>query len=66
MPVSSSVVKDESGNIYTMFEVQQEQWIRHFTRVLNLQSHFDLEELKNVQQKFLRPELEELSSKRCW
>lgn len=46
-----------------MLNAQQEPWIRHFTRVLNLESHFDLEELQRVQQKFLRPKLEELPSK---
>lgn len=61
MPVRS--IKDKSGNVCTLLDTQQEPWIRYCTRVLNLQSHFDLEELQKVQQKSLRPELEELPSK---
>ena len=33
-----------------------------YYRVLNLQSQFDMEELQRVQQRPLRPELEELPS----
>ena len=63
IPVRSSLVKDENGNICATLDAQQEQWIRHFTKVLNLQSQFDMEELQKVQQRSLRSELEELPSK---
>ena len=36
---------------------------KHFTRILNLQSHFDLEELQGVQQRPLKPKFDELPSK---
>ena len=31
MPVRSTLVKDENGNVCTMLDAQQKQWIRHFT-----------------------------------
>ena len=56
-------MKDENGNVCTTVEAQQGRWIRHFTKVLNLQSQFDMDELQRVQQRPVKSELEEPPSK---
>ena len=43
-------------------ESQQERWRRHFTKILNIQSQFDAEELGKVRQRPPRPELADLPS----
>ena len=40
-------------------EAQQEQWRKHFTKILNVQSLFSEEELDKVQQRPLRHHLTE-------
>ena len=49
-------VKDEGGNVCTTSEAQQQRWRRHFTKILNIQSEFDVEELGRVKQ---RPDMAE-------
>ena len=48
----SAVVKDKKGNSSTKTEAQQERWRRrHFSKILNIQSGFDVEELSRVRQR---------------
>ena len=46
VPVKTTMVRDEDGNECTLAEAQQERWKRHFTKILNIQSEFDVEELR--------------------
>ena len=62
VPVKAAVVKDEDGNTCTTSKVQQERWRRHFTKILNIQSGFDVEELRKVRQRPPRPEMTEVPS----
>ena len=55
-----STVNDEEGNPCMMPEIQQEQWRRHFSNVLNVQSQFSDEELNKVRQRPVRQDLAEL------
>ena len=41
---------------------QQERWRSHFIKLLNVQSSFDVEELRNMRQRPPRPELAEVPS----
>ena len=41
----TAVVKDEEGNVCTTMDSLQERGRRHFTKILNIQSQFDAEEL---------------------
>jgi len=43
-------VKDEEGNVYSFSEEQQRRWKKHFTKILNIQSEFSVDEHTEVQQ----------------
>ena len=45
VPTRTAVVRDESGDVCITSEAQNERWRRHFTKILNVQSEFDMEEL---------------------
>ena len=60
VPVRVAAVKDEDGNACTTTEAQQERWKRHFSKVLNIQSQFDVEELSR--QRPTRSEMAEVPS----
>ena len=62
VPVKTAVVKDEDGNTCTTAKAQHERWSRHFTKILNIQNDFDVEELKKVRQRPPRPEMAEVPS----
>ena len=51
VPVRSAVVQDENGNSCTTTEAQKERWRRHFSKILNIPSDFDVEELSRVRQR---------------
>ena len=59
VPVRTTAVKDEDGNMCDTPELQQQRWRRHFTKILNLQSEFSMEELSKVRQRPLRPAMAE-------
>ena len=63
VPVRSMAVKDEEGCLCHTPEEQQERWRRHFTSILNVQSLFDMEELKKARQRPLRPSMADSPSK---
>ena len=56
----SSMVKDEEGKVCSSSEEQQGRWRRHFTKILNIQSEFSIDELSEVRQRQTRTELGEL------
>ena len=58
----TEVVKDEDGNTCNTPEMQQQRWRRHFTKILNLQSEFSVEELDKVRQRPLKPAMAEIPS----
>ena len=60
--MKSAAVKDENGKVCTTLEARGERWRRHFTKILNIQSEFDEEELERVRQRLPRPELADVPS----
>ena len=60
--MKTTVVKDEDGNTCTTAKAQHKRWRRHFTKILNIQNDFDVEELKKVRQRPPRPEMAEVPS----
>ena len=62
LPVRSAMVKDEDGIVCITTEAQHETWRRHFSKILNIQSVFNVEELERVRQRPPRPEMAELPS----
>ena len=59
-PVRSTVVGDEDGVLCSTNEAQNERWRRHFSKILNVQSEFSLDELGRVRQRPLRADLNQL------
>ena len=57
IPQRTAVVRDEEGRVCDTPESQQQRWREHFTKVLNLQSEFDVAELEQVRQRRERPEM---------
>ena len=53
----SVTINDEDGNPCTSPSAQQQRWRRHFSRVLNMQSQFNPQELEKVRQHSLRTDL---------
>ena len=58
----SSCIRDDEGNYCTSLSVQHQQWHKHFTKVLNVGSPSDMQELENVNQCPVRQELAEKPS----
>ena len=52
-------VRGEEGRECSTPQQQKERWQRHFSRILNIQSQFDEEEIKKAKQWSLRKNLEE-------
>ena len=61
-PIRSTTVKDENGSPCVTTTSRHQRWRRHFTSVLNIQSHFTLAVLEKSDQRPLRPSLAELPS----
>ena len=59
IPVKCVRVHDEEGRACSTPQQQKERWRRHFSRILNIQSQFDEEEIKKTRQRPLRANLEE-------
>ena len=59
IPLKTTQVNDEDGNICSTPQQQQERWRRHFSKVLNIVSQFDEEELREVRQRPLRSHMAE-------
>ena len=59
IPKTSSCVRDENGNKCTLLPQQHQRWHRHFTKVLNVRSHFEMAELEKTRQRPIREELAE-------
>ena len=57
VPARSATVKNESGQPCTTITAQHQQWRRHFTAVLNIQSHYNLDKLESVGQRSLGPQM---------
>ena len=58
VPSRSVTIQDEDGNPCITPKAQQQRWKRHFTKVLNVQSHFIMEEVQRARQRPLRTQLE--------
>ena len=59
IPVHVTVMKDEEGNLCTTPDSRQQRWRRHFTKVLNVQSLFDWDEVNSVKQRVVREKMAE-------
>jgi len=53
----TSNIEDESGNVCESVELVLEQWRRHFSNILNIESVFKVDEISRLQQKPVREEL---------
>ncbi len=58
-PVEVHAIKDEEGATCSSLDAQHQRWSRHFTKVLNIRSHFEPSVLKECRQ---RDEFENLTS----
>lgn len=54
VPLKTANVVDEEGNTCSTSQQQEERWRRHFTKVLNIMSEFDEDELEKVKQQPVR------------
>ena len=59
VPSRASCIRDEDGNHCLSLSEQQQRWQRHFTKVLNVRSVFDVSELEKTRQRPPRLELAE-------
>ena len=62
VPRRSGNIKNEEGHPCITVEETQRRWRRHFTKVLNIESHFNTTELDKVRQRPVRMHLAELPS----
>ena len=60
IPSRLNTILDEEGNICVTTDAQQQRWRRHFTKVLNLQSQFNVNEIMKARQRPVRHQLAEL------
>ena len=60
IPLRSANIRDEDGVKCSTTEAQDERWQRPFSKILNVQSEFSLEELGRVRRRPLRADLAEL------
>ena len=59
VPIRSATIRNEDGSMCTTPEEIQQRWRRHFTSILNTQSSFNEEELREVRQRPPRPSMAE-------
>ena len=57
VPSTTGCVRDEDGNKCTLLSEQHQRWQRHFTKVLNMRSQFEVAELERTRQRPIRAEL---------
>ena len=57
MPERTAMVRDEDDSECTSTEAQQGRWNKYFTKILNIQCEFEVEELRKVRQRPPRPEM---------
>ena len=57
------MVRNEMGTLCSTPEDNQQRWRRHFTNILNVQSHFDEGELQRVRQRPLKAHIADPPSK---
>ena len=62
IPQRTGNIKDEDGEPCTSVDAKQQRWRRHFNGILNVESHFNQEELDRVRQRPMRPQLAEVPS----
>ena len=59
IPVRSSMVKDEEGNVCSTSDKQQERWRKHLAKILSIQSEFSMDNMSRMRQRPIRPEMED-------
>ena len=62
IPVRRATIKDVEGHLCTKTQEQQERWRRHFSTVLNIQSHHNATEMEKTRQRPTRHHMAELPS----
>ena len=60
IPSRLGTILDEEGNVCVTTDSQKQRWRRHFTKVLNLESQFNVNEIMKARQRPVRHELAEL------
>ena len=60
IPLRLGTILDEEGNVCATTDSQKQRWRRHFTKVLNLESQFNVNEIMKARQRPVRHELAEL------
>ena len=60
VPTRSATVRDEGGQPCTTITAQHQRWRRHFAGILNIRSQYNLEELRKVGQRPIRPQMDDL------
>ena len=63
IPVRRATIKDEEGHLCTTTQEQQERWRRHFSTVLNIQSHHNATEMEKTRQRPTRHQMAKLPSR---
>ena len=63
VPVRRTTIKDEEGYLWTTVKEQQERWRRHFSKVLNIQSHHNATEMEKTRQQPTKHQMAELPSR---
>ncbi len=59
IPTRCTTIRDEAGTPLTSIQEQQERWRRHFQKVLNVQSQFNVSTVDQARQRSIRSQLEE-------
>ena len=62
IPQRTGAIKDEKGQPCTSVVAKQQHWRRHFTDILNIESHYNHAELDKIRQRPMKPKLAELPS----
>ena len=57
IPLRSSNIEDENGNLCKSGSLVQERWRRHFSNILNIESAFEVDEITKLQQRPVKEEL---------
>jgi len=63
LPLRTSNIEDENGNVCESVKLVLERWRRHFPNILNIDSVFKVDEISRLQQKPVREELSNPPSK---
>ena len=61
--IRHTTIKDEERHLCTTVQEQQERWRRHFSNMLNMQSHHSETEIEKTRQRPMRHQMNHLRSR---